>query len=129
MGFQCQFIGMSLFRSGPAAWFHSSSTPVVYGDCGASSPDKKRGRRAGGGFASPAKVNAEEFYGLIADAFLDNFKRHFKAGSSHCCYENELAYKIFTLIVYRIFKMFCVFNIMYGVYLVPFCVSILKNLY
>jgi hypothetical protein len=84
------------------------STPmvVVYGDCGASSPDKKRGRRAGGGFVSPAKVNAEEFHGLIADTFRDNFKRDFKAGSSHCCYENELAYKIFTLIVLGYSKYF-----------------------
>ena len=73
-----------------------------------------------------AKVNAEEFY---ANTFPDNFKRHSKVGSSHCCYENELAYKISTLIVYRIFKMFCVFNIMYGVYLVPFRVGILKNFY
>ncbi|XTI86614.1 hypothetical protein V2W45_1329419 [Cenococcum geophilum] len=53
---------------------------VVYGDCGASSPDKKRGRRAGGGFASPAKVNAaKEFYGLIADTF-DNFRPAFLPG-------------------------------------------------
>ena len=39
---------------------------MVYGDCGASSPDKKRGRRAGGGFASPAKVNAAKIFTALS---------------------------------------------------------------
>jgi len=71
---------------------------VVYGDCGASPPDKKRGRRAGGGFASPAKVNAAKSStasSLIPSSII---LRDILKLVQAIVVENELAYKIFTLI-------------------------------
>ena len=92
----------------PTARFDSSSTHGGGGgglcDCGAGSPDKKR--RAGGGFASPTKVNAAKSFtasSLIPSSMI--LRDILKLVQSIVVMEMNSCI-IFTLIVYRIFKIF-----------------------